>query len=181
MTTFTRYLAAAAAVGGLSAPLAAQNYGYQQPYQQPAYPQQNYPGYGQQVYGQQQGYGRSTGNPITDVIDQLLGNRYNVSDRQAVRRCGAAAVTKAEGQFRTQFRGRRSHAYPGYPGFVQIVAITDVQRRLTGVRVRGLLDTGGNGYGRGRGGADVSFRCEVDRRGRVDTVRLERNPYYRPR
>ena len=51
---------------------------------------------------------------IGDIIDGLIGNRYAVSDRQAIRRCGWAAVDKAERQFRTQFRGRRSFAYPGY-------------------------------------------------------------------
>jgi opacity protein-like surface antigen len=118
---------------------------------------------------------------IGNIIDGLIGNRYNVSDRQAVRRCGWAAVDKAERDYRPVFRGRRAYAYPGYHGYVRVVAITDVQRRLKGVRVRGLLDTGRNGYGNGRWGADLSFRCDVDRRGRIDTLRIERNPYYRPR
>ena len=73
MTSFTRFLAAAAAIGGVSAPLAAQN---PYPYPQQGYPQQVYP-YPNQQYGYgQQGYG----NPVTDIIDSLLGNRYNISD-----------------------------------------------------------------------------------------------------
>ena len=79
------FLAAAAAVGGLAAPAAAQ-YGYPsagQPYGygQPAY------GYGQ-PYGYQQGY---TQNPVEQIIGQLLGNRYNVNDRSAVSRWEWAA------------------------------------------------------------------------------------------
>ena len=75
MTSFTRFLAAAAAIGGVSAPLAAQN---PYPYPQQGYPQQVYP-YPNQQYGYgQQGYG----NPVTDIIDSLLGNRYNISDRR---------------------------------------------------------------------------------------------------
>ena len=42
---------------------------------------------------------------IGDIIDGLIGNRYAVSDRQAIRRCGGRRYDKAERQFRTQFRG----------------------------------------------------------------------------
>jgi hypothetical protein len=153
MKQLARFVISAALVGGLAAPAVAQD---------------------QDEVGAQ--------GVIGDVIDKMIGTRYGISDRQAVRRCGAAAVTKAERDYRPSFRGRRHHAYPGYPGYVQIVAITDVDRRSGGrVRVRGLLDTGGNGYGYGRRGADVMFRCDTDRRGRVDTVILQRNPYYRLR
>jgi hypothetical protein len=117
---------------------------------------------------------------IGNIIDGLIGNRYNVSDRQAVRTCAWAAVRKAENQYRPEFRGR-PFAYPGYRGYVRVTAITDVQRRLRVVRVRGLMDTARFGYRGGRYGADLSFRCDVDRRGRVETVRIERNPGYRPR
>ena len=117
---------------------------------------------------------------INNIIDGLIGNRYH-GDRDAIRRCGWAAVDKAERQFRTQFKGRRGFAYPGYRGYVRVAAITDVQRGLLNrVRVRGLLDTGRNGYG-GRHGADLSFRCDANRNGHVSDVRVERNPGYRPR
>jgi len=91
MTSF-KFLAGAAALGCIAAPAAAQyqSYPYQQTYPQypQQYPQQTYPGYGyQQPYTQ--GY---TGNPVTDIIDSLLGNRYNVTDRQAVRQCAQAAA-----------------------------------------------------------------------------------------
>src|SRR5947209_20625466 len=82
MTSF-KFLAGAAAVTALAAPAAAQYYPQQgYPQQYPQYPQQ-YPEYPQQQaypgYGTNQGY---SGNPVTDIIDQLLGNRYSVSDRQ---------------------------------------------------------------------------------------------------
>jgi opacity protein-like surface antigen len=117
---------------------------------------------------------------VGGIIDRLIGNRYNVSDRQAVRHCGSAAVDKAERQYRPYFNDR-PHAYPGYNGYVRVTAITDVQRRARGVRVRGLLDTARYGYGNGNRGADLSFRCDTDRRGRVSDVSLQRNPGYRPR
>ena len=108
---------------------------------------------------------------IGDIVDGLIGNRYKVNDREAVRRCSWAAVDKAERDY-GRYSSGRPKAYPGYRGFVRVVAITDVDRRASGVRVRGLLDTARRGY-RGGGRGDVSFRCNTDRRGRVDTVRLE--------
>src|SRR2546421_159157 len=50
MTIRTHYFAAAAAIGALAVPAAAQTYGYQQPYQQVPQPYAGQPGYG---YAQQ--------------------------------------------------------------------------------------------------------------------------------
>jgi hypothetical protein len=108
---------------------------------------------------------------INTIIDGLIGNRYSSNERDAVRRCGWAAVDKAERDYRSYATGR-SYAYPGYRGYVRVVAISDVQRRDAGFRVRGLLDTARRGY-RGRGLGDVEFRCNTDRRGRVQNVRLQ--------
>ena len=115
---------------------------------------------------------------IGGIVDGLIGNRYNVSDRQAIRSCSWAAVRQAENRYRANFRGR-DYAYAGYRGYVRVAAITDVQRRARGVRVRGLLDTQRYGWGRGRHGADLSFRCDVDRRGNVSNVDIRRNPGFR--
>ena len=144
MNRLAQLVIAAALAGGLAAPAAA----------------------AQEAHGDMQAQG-----VINDIIDGLIGNRYQVSDRDAIRRCGWAAVDKAERQYRRYFNGR-PNAYPGYRGYVRVVAITDVQRRRPGVRVRGLLDTARNGY-RGRGRGDVSFRCDTDRRGRVQSVQLQ--------
>jgi hypothetical protein len=117
---------------------------------------------------------------IGNIIDGMIGNKYNVSDRQAIRTCGWAAVRRAERDYRRYFNGP-PHAYPGYRGYVRIAAITDVQRRTLVVRVKGLLDTARYGYRGGRHGADLSFRCDVNRNGTVSDLRIERNPWYRPR
>jgi hypothetical protein len=180
MTIFTKYVAAAAAIGGLSAPLAAQSpYGYQQPYPQ-AYPQQGY-GYGQQGYAQ---------NPIGQVIDQLLGNRYNVTDRQAVRQCASAAMQQAAAQYGSGYGAydqRYGQQYgQGYNRYaaMRVTAITDVQRRPNGLRVSGLLNSGGayagqygnQGYqNRISAAGDLNFRCNVDYRGQVTNVRVRGN------
>ena len=191
MTIRTHYLAAAAAIGALAIPAAAQTaypYGYQQTYPQ-AYPQQTYP---QQAYPQQAypdtAYGYrynqgTTGNPVTDIIDSLLGNRYNVTDRQAVRQCVNAA------------RAEASQQYGGYAnGEMRVTAISNVQRRGNGLRVSGTLGSAyasqyGNQYGnqngyqngyRNRGyghtyaAANVSFRCNVAYNGAVTGIRIGR-------
>ena len=209
MTIRTHVLAAAAAIGSFAAPAAAQYYP-----QQPAYPQ-NSPQDDEQQYQQgyeQQGYGQqaSSQNPIRSIIDSLLGNRYNVSDRQAVSQCASAAVTQATVQYgENGYAGSDGYAgyagayrpgasgVPGYPGIatsMRVSAITAVQRRSSGTRVKGLIDSGVNyrgGYGgqayqgAGAGGEayatryprhdDLSFRCNLDNRGIVTSMRVDRN------
>ena len=178
MTNLAKLIGAAALLGGVAAPAAAQ-YAYpQQTYPQypqqayPQYPQQNYPGYG---YGQ-----GTTGNPITDVIDQLLGNRYNVTDRQAVRQCASAAMSQASAQYRGGY-GAYNNGYNNNGG-MRVTSITSVERRNNGLRVNGLMSSGGRyatqgynnrGYGYNQGyGQQLSFRCNVDYRGAVTGLRV---------
>ena len=171
MTTITRLAAASAALGCIAAPAAAQYYPqptYPQQYQQ-TYPQyqQTYPG-----YGYNQGYNQ---NPVTAIIDQLLGNRYNVTDRQAVSRCASAVMAQASAQYGNGYNPGYNRGYSN----MRVTAITDVQRRNNGLRVSGLLGSGyGGQYGyqnRGYGGGDLSFRCNVDYRGAVTGIRIRRN------
>jgi hypothetical protein len=191
----THYLAAAAAIGALSAPAAAQSsYPYQSyPVQAPqpypghpgyGYSQQAFPGYTQPgvAYGYgPQGYAQT---PSQQVIDGLLGNRYNVTDRQAVSRCASAAMTQAAAQYGNGYnRGYRNNGYNrGYNGAMRVTSITDVQRRNNGLRVSGMMSSGyGGQYGyqnRNYAAGDVSFRCNVDYRGAVTNVRLGRNMAY---
>src|SRR5690242_7658255 len=188
MARFANMIAASAVAAALATPAAAQ---YQYPEQQ--YPQQSYPQqypqgqYPQQGYGYDQGY--DTGqNAVGAIIDSLIGNRYNVSDRQAIHRCASAAIDRARSQ---NWNGGYPQAYPGYNTNLRVMAITDVQRRTAVVRVRGTLGRGrwggpgygygsdprygnnGNGYNR----AELSFRCDVDYAGYVRNVRIE--PLYR--
>ena len=180
MTMF-KFLAAAAAVGGVAAPLAAQSpYPYAQNYPQP------YPG--QPGYGYQQGYSSGYGNQggIGQIIDQLLGggNRYSVSDRTAVSQCANAAMVRAQSQYRG-YNGNQGYAYgQGYAApAMRVTAITSVERRNNGLRVRGQMSSGyGGQYGyqnQGYSQGDLSFRCNVDYRGYVSSVRINRNDGYR--
>ena len=191
MMKITTFLAATAAIGSLAAPAAAQYYP-----QQPTYPQyqQQYP----QAYGYGQQYGQvTTGNPVADMIDSLLGNRYNVNDRQAVRSCVNAARAQAAAQYSGGYSGYNNNGYrqQGYAGTnLRVTSITGVERRSRGLRVSGTLGSayagqygqqygnyGGydrqHGYqneGQAYGGASVNFRCNVAYNGAVTGVRIGR-------
>ena len=172
-------LLAATAAACIAVPAAAQYNPYpnQPTYNYPVYPGQPYPNQtypqqypGQPYPGQQYPYGYNNGGTVGAIIDQLLGNRYNVTDRQAISRCASAALERALGRYPNGY----AQAYPGYNHRMRVTAITDVQRRSNGLRVRGMLG-GGMRYGYGRdpyGSADVSFRCDVDYAGYVRDVRL---------
>jgi hypothetical protein len=197
MTMFKSALTAAA-VMGLAAPAAAQ---YPAPVPQPApgqpgygyYPPQQ--GYPQQGYGQP-GYGYNQQGSLGQVIGQLLGNRYNVTDRTAVQQCASAAMVQASAQYRPRNaygQNPYGNAYgynQGYAANMRVTAITNVERRNNGLRVSGLLDSRGGSYPpygqaygyQNRGSAatgDLSFRCNVDYRGAVTNVRVRRANTYR--
>ena len=203
MKTFTQFLTAAAMIGGFAVPAAAQyqgqvpqpapgqpGYGYY-PQQQQGYPQ---PGYGQPGYG----YGNQGG--LGQVIGQLLGNQYNVTDRTAVQQCASAAMTQASAQYRPPYgnaygrndnRGYgQGYNGQGYNPMMRVTAITNVERQRNGLRVSGLIDSNGGSYPRNgqaygyqnRGYAttgDLSFRCNVNYRGAVTNVRIRRANTYR--
>lgn len=208
MTMFKIALVATAAIA-TAAPAVAQypgqvpqpapgqpGYGYYPPQQnyQPGYGQ---PGYGQPGYGQPgYGYGYNQQDSIGAVIGQLLGNRYNVTDRTAIQQCASAAMSQANAQYRPQPYGN-AYGYNNngynqgyYPAQnLRVTAITNVERRNNGLRVSGLLDSrgvyrpNGQAYGYQNNGyaatGDLSFRCNVDYRGAVTNVRVRRANTYR--
>lgn len=143
--------------------------GYQQPYSPyPQYPQ-TYPGYS---------YGQSYNDPVSAVIDQLLGPGYSASDRSAVRQCAIAAMAQSQGQNGAYARGYESDEGP-YGSSLRLTAISSVERRADGLEVRGELSSGNDpyasaygSYGQSYDPGSVSFRCKVDYRGVVTNVRL---------
>jgi len=121
--------------------------------------------------------------------EALLGNRYNVTDRQAVSQCASAAMTQAAAQYGNSYnRGYGNNGYAnngynrGYNGQMRVTSITDVQRRNNGLRVSGTMSSGERFHGQyanqAYAGGDVSFRCNVDYRGAVTNVRIGRNMAY---
>jgi len=148
--------------------------------------------------------------PIRQIVDQQLGARYGASDREAIARCVTAALAQGailygvNGYAGTDGYAGYAGAYrpgaagvPGFPGIattMRISAITDVQRRSDGMRVKGLIDSGvdyrggygGQAYqGAGAGGQayaarnpsnnDLAFRCNLDRTGLVSSLHVERH------
>jgi len=199
MARFAKLIAAAAFAATAAAPATAQ---YQQQYPQPypqqgyppqTYPQQDYPqqSYPQQGYGYDQQYGTNQ-NALGAIIDGLIGNRYNVSDRQAIHQCSWAAIQRARGG-NWNGGGGYGQPYPGYNNYfgnsLRVTGITDVERRSKNVRVRGTMGSGRYGnqgydprypnqpYGGGYGRSDLSFRCDVDYNGYVHNIHIE--PLYR--
>jgi hypothetical protein len=140
MTRFASIIAAAALAGIAAAPAAAQYQPYPQQYQQPypqPYPQPapSYP-YSGQTYGNDQGV-------VGTIVDSLIGNRYAVGDRQAIRSCAWAAVQRAQRQNGGGYGN-------GYGRGVRVTSIDSVDRRTLVIRVRGTLGRSG-GYGGGPG------------------------------
>lgn len=199
MARFAKFVAAVGLTAAAAAPAAVQY--PQQQYPQQQYPQQQYPqdqyqqqypqaypqgqyqqGYPQGQYPYPDQYGRNQ-NVMGAIIDQLIGNRYNVSDRQAIHQCAYAAVQRAQG-----YNYGGSYGYPGYHNYLRVTAINDIERRSNSIRVRGMLGNGARynaqpndpryGYnGGGYGGSEFSFRCDVDYRGYVRNVHVD--PAYR--
>lgn len=123
---------------------------------------------------------------LQGVIDRLLGNRYNVTDRRAVRRCSDAALAEAIDEFGPRRRDRRSNNNRRGRDWrshqMRVAAVSEVERRPTGLRVRGLIDSGllyAMPGRRASQGGDLRFRCNVDYSGRVFNVRVDRNPAFR--
>ncbi|MES2135802.1 MAG: hypothetical protein V4502_01915 [Pseudomonadota bacterium] len=148
--------------------------------------------------------------PIQQVVDAQLGTRYAATERQAVARCATAALAQGailygvNGYAGTNGYAGYAGAYrpgaagvPGFPGIattMKISAITAVQRRWDGMRVKGLIDSGvdyrgasgGQAYqGAGAGGQpyanrhpsnnDLVFRCNLDTAGLVTSIHVERH------
>jgi hypothetical protein len=148
--------------------------------------------------------------PIREIVDQKLGARYGASDKEAVARCVTAALSQGailygvNGYAGTDGYAGYVGAYrpgetgvPGFPGIatkMRVSAITAVQRRSDGMRVKGLIDSGvdyrggygGEAYeGPGPGGQayanrhpsnnDLAFRCNLDTAGLVTSMHVERN------
>lgn len=160
--TKTMMIVTATLAGGVAAPVAAQ-------YALQPYPQ----------FVPAPDYGYRENNVIGQIVDGLIGDRYNVSDRQAVRQCAFAAVNQAEIQYRHYYGSNWLRPYKGYNGNIRLSAITDVQRRPYGVHVSGLLDTGlyddlpYRGYG-----GDLQFSCNTDRRGYAANLQIDRDLTY---
>jgi hypothetical protein len=158
---------------------------------------QYYPGYG---YGQQ----NVLGQVLNQVLGGGYGG-YGINPQVAVQRCAAAVEQRINQRYRTAYNpyGGGYSGYGGYGGYngyaqggARVLGVTSVERRSSnGLRVRGVATAnamatgyapyggyGQGGYG-GYGGyapqqtAEFSFKCNVDYRGYITDIDLDRNNY----
>lgn len=141
---------------------------------------QYYPGYG---YGYNNG-GGVVGAIVNSVLGGGYGN-YGGNDRFAVDQCSRAVEARLGGGYRN-YGGYGGYGYNNGYGGGRVLGITRVERRNSGIRVRGVASSGGRsgyGYGYNNAGADLSFSCKVDYRGRIVDLDLDRRGnsygYYR--
>jgi hypothetical protein len=116
-----------------------------------------------------QPYGQT--KEVDQSIDGLIAHLDVLNNRRSIRQCVYAALNEAE----IKYRARRAHHTYAPGDVVQVKRITKIERRLDGTRVIGQLDAGLiRGYYEG----DVNFRCDVDPKGYVSFVKLDRNYYF---
>lgn len=186
MTAFKTILAGSVAAAALvsAAPAAAQYY-----------PQ---PGYGGGVVGQ-------VINQV--LGGGAYGGGYGMNSQAAIDRCAVAVAQRVNRDFGYRQGayspyggyggyGGYAGAYGNYPGGARVLGITSVERRSSGgLRVRGVATANANaGYGAygsygGYGGygsyggynqpapAELSFKCNVDYRGYITDIDVDRNAY----
>jgi hypothetical protein len=167
-----------------AAPAAAQQYGY-------GYPQNN------------------GGGVVGAIVNAVTGGGYGqypmgnygynqVSQRQLVQQCAAAAEQRIAGTYRGQGYGayngngyqngygQQGYGYQNQNG-ARVLGVTSVEARPNGgLRVRGVATSGAYGqqaygqqgyYGQNRANAqaDLSFNCKVSARGQITDVNIARN------
>ena len=141
---------------------------------------QYYPGYG---YGQ---------NPVGQIIGQILnpygGYNYGGNDRVLIDRCAGAVQQRINAQYGGYNQYGYGYGYNQYGyGNARVLGITRVDRRNSGLRVRGVATAGNYGgygynpygynqYGYNQAG-EFTFKCNIDYRGRITDIDLDRNRY----
>ena len=162
---------------------------------------QYYPGYG---YGYGNG-GNVIGQVLSQVLGGYGQNGYNSNTRYAVQQCAAAVEQRLNGGYGGYNNGYNSgYGYGGYGGYGsnggayggaygggygggRVLGITHADLHDGGIfKVRGVASSGTNagysggyggygGYGNGQQAGDLKFLCEVDYRGYIRNLRIERN------
>jgi hypothetical protein len=164
---------------------------------------------------QQYGYGypQNNGGVVGAIVNAVTGGGYGqypmgnygynqVSQRQLVQQCAAAAEQRISGSYRGQGYGayngngyqngygQQGYGYQNQNG-ARVLGVTSVEARPNGgLRVRGVATSGAygqqgygqqgygqryqNGYG-ANAQADLSFNCKVSSRGQITDVTIARN------
>ncbi|QIL03103.1 hypothetical protein G7078_10150 [Sphingomonas sinipercae] len=148
-----------------------------------------------QYYPSPYGGGNVLGQVLQQVLNPYGGQQYGYGNNSQalVQRCTAAVQQQLGQRYNASYGngyGYNQYGYNGYNnayGNARIVGITRVERRSnTTTRVRGLASSGmnmGYGYNQGYGynpyqgaqaQADLSFKCDIDYRGYVRDIDINR-------
>ena len=116
--------------------------------------------YQTQPYGYGYGYGYNN------------GYGYRVNTNAAAQQCSAAVQSRL--YTRNGLGGILGSLVGAYGTTGRVLSITRVSPNNGYVRVRGLASSGRTAYGYGYGYPDLSFKCDVDYRGYVRNVDINR-------
>ena len=122
------------------------------------------PSAAQYRYGYAQPYGYGYG--------QQYGYGYRTNTNVAAQQCTAAVQNRL--YTRNGLGGILGSLVGSYGSGGRVLSITRVDPNRSYVRVRGLASSGRTAYGYGYGYPDLSFRCDVDYRGYVRDVDINR-------
>jgi len=122
------------------------------------------PSAAQYRYGYAQPYGYGYG--------QQYGYGYRTNTNVAAQQCTAAVQSRL--YTRNGLGGILGSLVGSYGSSGRVLSITRVDPNRSYVRVRGLASSGRTAYGYGYGYPDLSFRCDVDYRGYVRDVDINR-------
>jgi len=118
-----------------------------------------------QRYSQPYGYGYSQPYGYNNY-------GYAMNTNAAAQRCTAAVQNRL--YTRNGLGGILGSLVGSYGSQGRVLSITRVTPNRSYVRVRGLASSGRTAYGYGYGYPDLSFRCDVDYRGYVRNVDINR-------
>jgi hypothetical protein len=128
---------------------------------------QYYPGYGYPGYG---------GNPVGQVINQVLGGGYGgygYNQQALINQCTAAVQQRLGGGY----GGYSPYGYNGGYGRGRVLGVSRIEPRgAGGLTVRGVATSGrygGYGYG-GQGQVDLTWKCKTDYRGYIVDIDVNR-------
>ena len=141
--------------------------------------------------------GYPTNNPgtvIGQVLNQVLNpyanqyrQGYGMNSQAAVQRCTAAVQQRLSMQYRAGYGGYSPYSYNTATN-ARVLGITRIEQRRSTLRVRGVASSGRmyggygyGGYGNPYGGyaqtqqsPDLIFRCDVDFRGYIRDIDIDR-------
>ena len=142
------------------------------------------------------GYGYGNGNSAAGVVGAIIGalggygqypygnTGYGYADnRGAVDQCARAVEARLNGGYGNYgYNNGYGNGYGNYgynngyaAGRGRVLGITSVERKNSGIRVKGVAASGGSQVYGQQGYPDLRFNCKVDFRGRITDLDLDRN------